>query len=101
MKPVPALIAALLLTFGLGSVHAFSVLIEPLEARFGASRADVSLIYSIALISLTIAVLFGHKIYHRLTPPMMAAGACLCWPPPGWSWPVWRRRSCSSIWDTA
>ena len=77
MKPVPALIAALLLTFSLGSVHAFSVLVEPMEARFGANRADVSLIYSIALISLTVAVLFGHKIYHRMTPPLMAAGACL------------------------
>ncbi|MEM7124053.1 MAG: MFS transporter [Pseudomonadota bacterium] len=77
MKPLPALIAALLLTGSLGSIHAFSVIIVPLEERFGASRGDVSLAYSLALISLTVAVLFGHRIYHRLTPALMGAGACL------------------------
>jgi MFS transporter, OFA family, oxalate/formate antiporter len=77
MKPVAALIAALLLTGSLGSVHAFSVLVAPLETRFGASRADVSLTYSMALISLTVAVLIGHRIYHRMTPALIGAGACV------------------------
>ena len=77
MKPLPALIAALLVTTSLGSIHAFSVIVAPLEARFGASRGDVSLAYSLALISLTVAVLFGHKIYHRLTPALIGGGACL------------------------
>lgn len=77
MKPLPALIAALLVTTSLGSIHAFSVIVFPLEARFDASRGDVSLAYSLALISLTVAVLFGHKIYHRLTPALIGGGACL------------------------
>ena len=77
MKPVPALIAALLVTGSLGSVHAFSVLVAPLEMRFATSRADVSLTYSLALISVTVAVLFGHKIYHRFPPALLGAGAGL------------------------
>lgn len=59
------LCAAALLCVVLGSVHAFSVFIEPLEARFGASRAAVSATYSLALLCLTAAVLFGHRVYAR------------------------------------
>jgi len=76
-KPAAALTAALLLTFSLGSVHAFSVVVAPLEERFGASRANVSLTYSIALVCLTAAVLLGHRIYHRAPPAIIGAGACL------------------------
>ena len=77
MSPLPALIAALLITGSLGSIHAFSVLVAPFEARFDASRGDVSLAYSLALISLTAAVLLGHQIYHRLTPALLGLSACL------------------------
>lgn len=50
-------------TFVFGSVHAFSVLILPLEARLGLPRADVSLVYSLALVAITTAVLLGHRVY--------------------------------------
>ncbi|MCR9114197.1 MAG: hypothetical protein NXH84_13035 [Rhodobacteraceae bacterium] len=59
------LAGASILAAVLGSVHAFSVFLEPLEAQFGAGRGAVSLTYSGALICLTIAVLFGHRIYGR------------------------------------
>jgi len=65
------LLAVSLLTFLLGSIHAFSVLIHPFEARLGASRASVSLVYSLALVSLTIAVLTGHHLYRRLAPVLL------------------------------
>lgn len=60
--------AAGLLCFVLGSVHAFSVFLAPLETIFSVSRANVSLIYSLSLISLTISVLLGPKFYSRLLP---------------------------------
>ena len=60
--------AAGLLCFVLGSVHAFSVFLTPLETMFSVSRANVSLIYSLSLISLTISVLLGPKFYSRLLP---------------------------------
>lgn len=64
------LFAASLLTLVLGTLHAFSVFVEPLEAEYGASRQSVSLTYSIALICLTVSVLFGHRVYGALRPAM-------------------------------
>ncbi len=58
--------AAGLLCLVLGSVHAFSVFLVPLETAYSASRAKVSLIYSFALITLTISVLAGPRYFHRL-----------------------------------
>lgn len=60
--------ASAALSWVLGSIHAFSVFIPQWEGLPGADRASVSLIYSIALVSLTIAVLFGYRLY-RLLPP--------------------------------
>ena len=57
--------AASLLSAVLGSVHAFSVFIDPLEAQFSAARSAVSLTYSGALVSLTLAVLLGPRVYAR------------------------------------
>lgn len=67
-----ALVSAILLSAGLGSIHAFSVFLEPLELRFDVSRDAVSLAYSFALASLTLAVLLGHRIYHRFSPSILA-----------------------------
>ncbi|MFK7945251.1 MAG: MFS transporter [Paracoccaceae bacterium] len=62
-----ALAAAALLCTVLGSVHAFSVFLEPLEARFEVSRATASLTYSFALVALTVVVLLGPQIYARFS----------------------------------
>jgi MFS transporter, OFA family, oxalate/formate antiporter len=59
----PVLVACLLLSFLFGSVHGFSVFVEPMERIFAVSRSSVSLTYSIALMSLTVAVLIGHRIF--------------------------------------
>ena len=56
------------LSAALGSIHAFSVFIPEWENLPGASRASASLIYSIALVSLTLSVLLGYRVYQRLTP---------------------------------
>lgn len=58
--------AAIALCLALGSIHAFSVFIAPLEAALGASRAAVSAAYSLALVTLTAMVLAGPWIYPRL-----------------------------------
>ena len=89
LPPVPrqgrsVLLAGMLLALVLGSVHAFSVFLEPLEARFGADRARVSLTYSLALVALTAAVLLGHLVLARLAAAWLAlaiglAAALGCW----------------------
>ena len=65
-KSLLTLPATMLVTFVLGSVHAFSVFIAPLEALLGLPRSEVSLIYSLALVAITTAVLLGYRIYGLL-----------------------------------
>ncbi len=70
------IVAAGMLCFVLGSVHAFSVFLEPLETAFSVSRASVSLIYSLTLITLTLTVLIGPRYFSRLSASsiMLASG---------------------------
>lgn len=67
-RSIVILLGCSLVTLVLGSVHAFSVLLAPMEEAFGESRALASLTYSLALVFLTIAVLFGHRVYGKLPP---------------------------------
>lgn len=71
------LTAAVLLSGALGSVHAFSVFIAPLEHALGATRAEISLIYSLAIVSLTAVMLVGHAAHVRIAPPLLASATCL------------------------
>lgn len=74
---VLVLLAASLLAAVLGSVHAFSVFLTPLETVFSASRGMVSLTYSMALVSLTVAVLFGHYLFTKWSAPIFVFMVCL------------------------
>ncbi len=71
-----ALFATCILAGVLGSVHGFSVFLVFLENDFGVSRAEASLTYSLALVLLTIAVLYGHRFYGKASPPTFAASVC-------------------------
>lgn len=71
------LVAGILMMLVLGSVHAFSVFLEPLETRFDASRSQVSLTYSLALVCLTGSVLFGHLVFRRMRPDIIGLVVCL------------------------
>ncbi len=86
----------MVLTLTLGSVHAFSVFLAPMEEAFSASRAEVSLTYSLALVCLTLAVLGGHRVFGLLKPPLfaliscaLAALGCLIASWSGTLWGVW------------
>ena len=62
-----ALIACLLITFCMGTVHAFSTLIQNIEIQTGVGRMASSLVYSIALVNVTLAVFFGHILYRKFS----------------------------------
>ncbi len=68
------LISSALLCAVLGSIHAFSVFLEPLEMAFGLRRSTVSLTYSFALVALTAAVLLGPRFYGRVSPAFLIVG---------------------------
>lgn len=72
MKPhYVTLVACMALMSALGTIHAFSVFLAPWEEMFQASRAEVSLVYSLALVFLTLSVLSGHRIYGLLHPALL------------------------------
>ena len=57
----------MLVTFVLGSVHAFSVFLAPLEVQLRLPRSQISLIYSFALVAITLSVTLGYRIYASLS----------------------------------
>ena len=71
------MLASMLVTFVLGSVHAFSVFIVPLEGLLVLPRSEISLIYSFALVAITLSVLFGYLIYERLSAWLLVLLTCL------------------------
>lgn len=77
MNGVVVLVSASFLCLVLGSVHAFSVFLDPLEQAFGAARSQVSLTYSMALAALTFVVLIGPRIYGRLPAAVLILCVCL------------------------
>ncbi|MEM7241946.1 MAG: MFS transporter [Pseudomonadota bacterium] len=68
------LIACALVSAVLGSVHAFSIFLVPLETALDVSRTRVSFTYSLALVFLTATVLLGPKIYGRYAPHHLFLG---------------------------
>ncbi len=90
------LLATSLVSAVLGSIHAFSVFLVPLETAFATSRATVSLTYSLGLVCLTLTVLFGPRLYSRHSPQVLylivgtlgAAGALISALAPS-IWMVW------------
>jgi OFA family oxalate/formate antiporter-like MFS transporter len=79
-----ALAGLMLFSFGLGSVHAFSVFLPAMEREFVTSWMVASLTYSIALVSLALGVLVGHRLYSKVAPAtyvaaigLLAAAGCL------------------------
>ena len=68
------IISCLLITFCMGTIHAFSTLIEGIELQINAGRMASSLIYSTGLISVTVAVFFGSTLYRKLSPSLIIVG---------------------------
>jgi len=76
-RPRLTLLASMLVTFALGSVHAFSVFLVPLESLLQLPRSEISLIYSLALVALTLAVLLGYRLYGLWPAWLLVMGTCL------------------------
>ena len=70
-KRLLGLTACLLISFCMGTVHAFSTLIDNIETLTGVGRMASSMIYSIALVNVTLAVFFGHIFYRKLSPNLL------------------------------
>ena len=70
-------LGGVVLCFLLGSVHAYSTLIEPVEVSTGISRASVSLVYSTATVSLVLGVLLTPWLLRRAKIEYLALASAL------------------------
>ena len=84
----------MLVTLALGSVHGFSVLLVPLQRSLELPRAQVSLVYSLALVAITLSVFAGYRWYTRgpawllvvSTCCLAATGLAISSQAEGWGW---------------
>jgi len=73
-----ALAAATALNLPFGTLYAFSVFLKPLEALLGVGRAEMSVVFALATITLTGGMVVAPAIYRRFPPwaIALACGAC-------------------------
>jgi MFS family permease len=74
-RSAAALLAATVVNLPFGTLYAFSVFLRPMEALLGATRAEMSLVFGLATVTLTRGMNFAPQLYRRLSPVWLAV-AC-------------------------
>jgi MFS family permease len=74
-RSAAALLAATVVNLPFGTLYAFSVFLQPMEALLGATRAEMSFVFGLATVTLTVGMNFAPQLYRRL-PPAALAAAC-------------------------
>jgi OFA family oxalate/formate antiporter-like MFS transporter len=69
------LVAGFCMQLALGAVYGWSVFLNPLREAFGASRLEVSLVFTITLVMLGITAGFGGYLQSRFGPRVIAMAA--------------------------
>lgn len=70
-------IAAAILMLALGGLFAWSVFVMPLQKVTGASLATLSAVFSVAIVSFSVAMVIGPTLYRRFNTPTIAGGVCV------------------------
>ena len=78
MRGPAALAAATALNLPFGTLYAFSVFLKPLEALLGVGRAELSVVFALATITLTGGMVLAPAVYRRFPAwaVSLACGAC-------------------------
>lgn len=74
-RPGFAVAAALLLNPALGALYAWSVFVAPLETALAAPRAEISLVFSVAIVAFTSGMLLTPLVYRTLPAPLLLLAA--------------------------
>src|SRR4051795_274271 len=72
-----ALWAAALLMAALGTFHAWSVLVQPLQDELHASRSTVSAVYALATVLFAASMLLEPAVHRRMPAVALATGSAL------------------------
>jgi OFA family oxalate/formate antiporter-like MFS transporter len=75
---VAALAAATVLNMPFGTIYAFSVFLKPMEAMLGTSRAEMSFVFALATISLTVGMNLAPRLYRSIAPAPLVILCGLC-----------------------
>jgi MFS family permease len=70
-----ALLAATVVNLPFGTIYAFSVLLRPLEALLGATRAEMSFVFGLATVTLTVGMNLAPRLYGRFSPLALATAS--------------------------
>ena len=71
-RSAAALLAATVVNLPFGTLYAFSVFLKPMEALLGATRAEMSFVFGLATVTLTVGMNFAPQLYRRLPPASLA-----------------------------
>jgi MFS family permease len=71
-RSAAALLAATVGTLPFGTLYAFSVLLKPMEAQLGATRAEMSFVFGLATVTLTVGMNVAPQLYRRISPVALA-----------------------------
>ena len=74
-RSAAALLAATAVNLPFGTLYAFSVFLKPMEALLGATRAEMSFVFGLATVTLTMGMNLAPRLYRRV-PPAALALAC-------------------------
>jgi MFS family permease len=74
-RSAAALAAATVVNLPFGTLYAFSVFLKPMEALLGATRAEMSFVFGLATVTLTVGMNFAPQLYRRFSPVALAV-AC-------------------------
>ena len=69
------LTAATILNLPFGTIYAFSVFLKPMEALLAISRTQMSVVFGLATITLTLGMNLAPHLYRRLPPVLIVLGA--------------------------
>jgi MFS transporter, OFA family, oxalate/formate antiporter len=72
-RATAALVAATVVNLPFGTLYAFSVFLRPMEALLGATRAEMSFVFGLATVTLTVGMNFAPELYRRFPPVALAA----------------------------
>ena len=71
-RSAAALVAATVVNLPFGTLYAFSVFLKPIEALLGATRAEMSFVFGLATVTLTLGMNFAPQLYRRVSPVWLA-----------------------------
>lgn len=71
-RSAAALLAATVANLPFGTLYAFSVLLKPMEAQLGATRAEMSFVFGLATVTLTVGMNVAPQLYRRISPVALA-----------------------------